>query len=822
MAAGLAQSLPAPLRALAALVVLLVLPAVLLAGAGPLSRRRPELPALHLSIAFVVWLCVLAVWTTLLSVAGASFRTYAVASTWLLVAAYGAALLRSLRGGANLPAPRIARGWWILLAVCAMFAAAIPFRESVGEDGLDHVGYVRRILTDDALRPAGVLALPFGENPSPSDPRKGALHGVLALVCWIADTDAITVWRWLPAVMFPAAVLAALAFNGAFLNSPAARVAAAVLVLLSFNGNPFRFAGASGHGESLAALWCWVLAALAVAGGAARTSWGLWILLAAGGVMIHLGVAMHVLVLAATVACLGRAWGIARRERMMMCISMLAGAAVAMALRHGDLGGGMNIIHSHTQGVLFVHDGWFVASPMDTLRRHGMLFLGGLVCVPVLAFAVRSRPAARAILAAAAIPFAVAFVPWIATLLYRQGSYMVFRALLFVPVYAAMVECARMLGDGVRRRDRRAWLAGVPAALIWLLVFLRPVPGAIANDLGQRVSADDAAPSNDAALIQAVAALPAGSVVLSDPATSYVLCAHTSHRFVAVHQQHGNPRDSFALERIRAVRDVLSPFATPDVAVAACRRFNVNYVVVNGSPPGEPAEFLGVWQREMFPLAASRMVALDPSFAPVDTAGGAIIYRFHGAAPVPHRWTIQDRPVALGAPPLSPCQISAPRDAFRVTGVSVSPERALPGDTLEVTIGYRRDAPVPFQFPVVMHLRFDHDVVAREFPGEKQWRRYRDGREGKRSRFRHDFFPGHGVYEPDLWPVGFELCETFTAVVPREARRGRYRVEVSIEALTQVPNFHLRDLLFNRDHYSGIHCATLDVVDHVVGSGDAP
>jgi hypothetical protein len=360
--------------------------------------------------------------------------------------------------------------------------------------------------------------------------------------------------------------------------------------------------------------------------------------------------------------------------------------------------------------------------------------------------------------------------------------------------------------------------------LIWLLVFFRPVPGAIANDLRVRMSAADNASAGEDALIRAVAAFPSGSVVLSDPATSYVLSAHTSHRFVAVHQQHGNPRDSFALERIRAARDVLSPYVTPDVAVAACRRFNVNYVVVNDSPPGETAEFLGVWRSGMFALAVTRMVAMYPSFAPVDTAGGAIIYRFQGAAPVSHNWAIEDRPVAVGAPPLSPCEISAPHDAFRVTGVSVSPASALPGDTLQITIGYLRDAPIPFQFPVVMHLRFDHEVVAsvREFPGDKQWRRYRDGREGKGSRFRHDVFPGHGVYDPDLWPVGFELCETFKAVVPVEVRRGRYRVEVSIEPLSQVPNFHLRDLMFNRDHYSGIQCVTLDVVDRVVGSGDAP
>jgi hypothetical protein len=425
--------------------------------------------------------------------------------------------------------------------------------------------------------------------------------------------------------------------------------------------------------------------------------------------------------------------------------------------------------------------------------------------------------------AASAIPVAISFVPWIATTLFRSASYMVFRSLLHVPVYAVTVVCASMLIRGLARRDARAWCIGVPAAAVWLFVFFRPVPSAIADDLRARARADGA-DAAETELIHAVAALPAGAVVLSDPATSYVLSAWTSHRFVAVYQQHGNPRDRFPLERVRSVRDVLSPFAGPDAAVAAARRFNVDYVVVNRTPPSDDLEFLRAWQGSSYEAALHRMTALAPSFAPIDTAGNAVIFRFHGAAPVSHSYTTQVQPVVVSERPLSPCEVSAPHDAFAITGISVSPERALPGDALQVTLGYVRDAPIPFQLPVVIHVRFDNEAVssAREFPGDKQWRRWRDRRERTRSRFREDFLPGHGVYDPDLWPTGVALAETFTAVVPESARHGRYRVEVSIEPLTQIPNFHARDLLFNRDHYSGKACATLEVSGHAVGTGASP
>jgi hypothetical protein len=137
---------------------------------------------------------------------------------------------------------------------------------------------------------------------------------------------------------------------------------------------------------------------------------------------------------------------------------------------------------------------------------------------------------------------------------------------------------------------------------------------------------------------------------------------------------------------------------------------------------------------------------------------------------------------------------------------------------VRVTLGYYRDSGARFGFPVQIHLRFDHAEigVGREFPFEKQWRRFADGRAGARSRFRVDLRPGHGVYEPDLWPVGFDLCETFPLVVPAGARAGDYRVEVSIERESQVPNFHVRDLFYNRDHYSGTACTTFSVAGRLI------
>jgi hypothetical protein len=205
---------------------------------------------------------------------------------------------------------------------------------------------------------------------------------------------------------------------------------------------------------------------------------------------------------------------------------------------------------------------------------------------------------------------------------------------------------------------------------------------------------------------------------------------------------------------------------------------------------------------------------MSPAFTRVDVVGDACIYRFDPRAALGRAWSAQDQPVRAGTPPLEPCVADAPNGAFRITGLSVDPARAAPGDTVKVTMGYVHDTVSVFRLPVLLHVRFDHEVLrgGAGIPGEKHWRRIRDARTGARSRFRADLRPGHGVFAPDLWPVGFDLFETFSVVVPPGVRTGKYRVEVSPAYDTHVPNFHVRDLFFNRDHYSGIECATLTVV----------
>lgn len=822
-ASGLVDAAPDGARAAAVIAGVLALPAVVFL---PLAGRAVSGAAAVPALALFLWLSALALWTECFARLGASFTAYAGASAWALLAVCGMVAVRGTRLRSARRAPRVARIVLVLSALVALVAVARVCAPTLtaGEDGPDHVGHIRRIMAFDAMRPDGILAWPEDASIAvPPDPRKGAFHAVLALLASLSGCDPAVAWRYVPAFMFPAAVLAFLVYNAAFVAGGAARALAAALFLLSYGGNLWQFAPATAYGQNLAAAWGWVLVPLALAIG--RAGWtapraAALVILVAGGVFVHLGVFLHAAVLAAGLALAGGWLGMNARLRLSVAAGLLLVASLPLALRRAGLDTGMNIIHGHTQGVLFWTDRLFSASPMEILRQHGMLFLGGLAILPVTLLASRARADARAVLAVSVVPLVISFTP-LAVPLYERGSYMVFRALLGIPVFAATAVTLSWMVVSARRRGTVIRAIAAVALVAWVMVFLRPALGALGTDTRGVLEGRRPAEPVSTALVAAVAALPAGSTILSDPATAYVLSAATTHRFVALHQQHANPGDAYALDRLRTVRDVLSPFALPEAAVEACRRYRVDYVVLNGAVTGTTPDFLGVWDARGYAAAHARLASMTSSFAPVDSVDGGLVFRFEPGAAASRTWPGLSAPVGIESPPLLACEIEAPDGVFRVTGIDVHPRTVLPGDTVTVTLGYSRETPAPFGLPMLIHLRFDHESIpqVRRYPGEKYVRRAAERRAHSYVRFRADVPPGRGVYEPDLWPIGAPLCERVRVVVPRHARLGTYRVEVNVVRDSLLPNFHVSDLLYDRDHYSGRACASLRVADRVTEDG---
>ncbi len=804
-----------------------VVPAILCA---PLARRfvtGAGVPAL----AFFLALSLHAAWSEAFRLLGARFSVYADALTWFLLLAYGTVIFSAWarrRDGPTLCAshPRVARGVLLVGTVAALVAIAAWSRGdfSVEEDAYDHVGYVRRVIDHDTMQPGGPLALPVGVDlPLPPDPRKGALHATVAWIASLSGANPVVVWSMLPLVLYPAVVLAFVAFSRALLPRRETLLVCVALFMLSYGGTAFQLAAASAYGQSLAAAWFWVVASLVLCGRDEPAPLRRRRALAAAalsfcGVLVHVGVAFHTAVFAASLALFARWMGLGYRRATRDAAILTAAAGVAAVVRVGLSNPGANIVHSHVQGVLFVGDRLFVASPFEILRQFGMVFLGGLVLLPLLAVALRRGCDARAVLALAIVPVCIAFVPPLATALFAKGSYMVFRALLNAPVLAASAIVVAAVAAVARGGRWWVRIAATAALAAWALAFVRPALDATRADAWHRPPGMDEATQ---ALIRSAETLPANSTVLSDPATAYLLNAYGSHRFVALYEQHANPRDRFALDRLEAVRDVLSPCGDAVRAVEGCRRYAVDYVILNRRPLTGGPGFMTGWDAALYDATRDRLSGIGLPFRPIETTPDFSIFRVDKGMAAALAPDPLPAPVAVDSQALPPCAVAVPDRVFDVAGLSVTPSLVAPGDSVTITIGYRRDQPAPFGLPFLAHVRFDHESLAggRAYPGEKYLRRFADRRRGVVTRYRADFRPGAGVYEPDLWPMGAPLRERVGFVIPRNALPGSYRVELRVIRDSLLPNFHARDLMFNRDHYSGTACGSLEVRARV---GESP
>ena len=803
-----------------------VVPAYLLM---PAARRFAGASAASAAaISFFLVLSLHAVASELMRSVGASFATYDIVLTWALLLTFLAVWVTSWRTGGYRDDWRavhaaLLRHRGLVLAIVALAGLAVWSRGTftVEEDAFDHIGYVRRMVDFNAMRPEHTLAMPAdaSETMAP-DPRKGALHPLIAWVSSTAGVGPDDAWSVLPVFMYPALVFAFIAFTRALCARASLVVVAGALFMLSYGGTAVQFAQAAAYGQNLAAGWYWVLVTVVLGdvrhgGVSLRARLFAAGVLAFGGALAHVGVAWHTGVLTLSLIVLGPWLGYRYRHAAIVALVVLGAAATAALVRLGFERPVANILHSHVQGVLYVGPEHFVMSPMEILRQFGMVFLGSLVLVPLVALAARRRRDARAVLALCAVPMVMAFMPTLTTVLYDKTGYMLARALLNAPVFAAAAIVVVAIVDGARRRGVAVRAAVALGLTLWALAFVRPAVDATRADVARRRVAGD---TSLRALLAQVRSLPADAVILSDPATSYWLSAHGPHEFVAVYEQHGNPRDPYPLERLRAVRDVLSPFADVLRGVDACRRFGVDYVVLNGRALTPSTGFMTEWEPRQFEQSVERLRAVRLPYRllsddlEMESERYAIFEVMQGQpAVIPADRPVP--PVVATSAGVVGCGVMAPSAEFEVTGIVVSPPFAAPGDSVTIALSYRRDINAPFAIPSLMYVRFDHETIteATPFIGDKYARRFDERRGGYVKRFRADLRPGHGVFEPDLWPIGTPLREVFSFAVPPHAQAGHYRVEFAVERESMLPNFHARDLLYNRDHYSGKMCAAFDV-----------
>lgn len=801
-----------------------------------MSPSRTFVERLPLAMASGISLSAIATWICWMS--GTSFRTYVAVLQMACAVFFALSLLLSLRmrprddnagAAAVRHAGRPAAVAWLAIALLmGVFFYASPSAVNPRGDAFAHVGFLRSIVAQNTLSPEDVVARPVGapRQTQKDDPRMGNLHRLLAAMTVLAKVEPLELWRRLPVVMAPLAFLSYALFASVLLPGVGYLAFALVLFLLFQGGIGREALESMAYGQNISLIFLWLFVAISVrlrreAGWKGMAILGLIVL---GGSLVHVGVAIHCALAWVGFLLFCRSFGFTPRRILAIGLVTAVCAGVAVVWKLATSYGEGNILHTHPQRLLYfvdIGDSFFIPSPAEIIRKNGLLFLAGFLFVPFLPLLKRHRSYALMSLGLSVPPIVTALNPLVCPFLYSKVHYLVHRFVLNVPSFIlTSLVIGTVITWGRVGNIRRKIVAAV-ILILWARVFLIGAGGWLREVRSTELDAE--APVLSAETVGVIQFInektPEGSVVLSDALTSYTLCAFSHAKVVTVLGQHGSPNDPYPLERLAAVGTVMSPYTSQIKTLDVVEKYGVDYVLINGAFREPYHDFLADWDPRFKTILEAKFGSFKGVFKRVYQTDEITVYKVEGTSFSRITWD----PIVpfFDTPPfeLQSCGECRDEGPACVTAMRLEPGKALPGEAVLVTVAYRRRPGERPSFPLLLRLRIEDKKYfedARDYPGDKFVRRYRERKDGVFRRFRIDHRPFEGYFLPGQWRENEDCFEQFEIRLPVGLAEADYEVQWQLIEEPLLPNFSVRDFLFNDDSYVGNPCAAIEVRKHVV------
>ncbi len=319
--------------------------------------------------------------------------------------------------------------------------------------------------------------------------------------------------------------------------------------------------------------------------------------------------------------------------------------------------------------------------------------------------------------------------------------------------------------------------------------------------------------------------LDPGCVVLSDPATSYLVPMMTGRYVATLVDQHSSPNDSLGLTRILDARDALDPYGTWERTREVVRRYGVGAIVLNDRFE-EPLP-LDYWapRHPWFLAARARFDAHPEVFPPLHDTGDLVVYGLRKAGLDTLSGPATARPFVEAWAPGSIAGTPVSRDplerAPELVGFTLATRVAAPGDNLTGVARWRAARPAGAGAWRVV-VRFDRALPAGFAPPAfigKPARKLLERLRRERYGFRSYHLPARGDYGVDLWKGDEVVQDSFALWVPPDMAEGTYQVEMRMLRQPHYPNLRLSEWFFDRDHDPGAPGGTLVVSRGAAGSG---
>lgn len=689
-----------------------------------------------------------------------------------------------------------------------------------GTDAPDHLSFIRRAVDSGTIFPND--SYHKDGDGTVFDPRKGLWHAVMSLWLYQSGAQPAYFWSMLPSFLAFFAMISFIFFATALLG-PASYVAfACILLALFYREDGIGWFAKLGYSRNISQiiLWTGVSFLLFYYRGNSGRHLALACALTLIGVSIHLAFLLLIVTMLFSLLLYVHftRWGREWRKRFWRSIPPLAvAAAIPFSVRAAFTFSEYNDIHTHLQGMMMLPGHMMIPDPIDIITRHGLMLFLALPLAVYLLFSRANRE--RCVLVGTLFLVPVFFVlnPVTATILEKRLGYMLVRLLYAAPT---MCLCALALGNlfrvvfAKRARGTAAW-AGIvrrgTALAILVLFMLFPARLATralvirAGNILHGVGSINREYTEIAERLERT--LPAHSVILSDPVTSYIISAYTDHFVAVTFGQHCSPSDTLVVTRHRAVRDILSPAVSTAESKHWLELFRADYILINSSPDTE-ASFYRTVQYGELPLTLEKLRSCRQLFKEIYADGEFLLFEVE----VDSLLSESSEPCDALFGSALPCnggtdaQEIAYECGVTLVDLELNGQVFRPGDTLSGSFCWRAARQLPFESPIVWALRLDTDFPRGIFfqPWySKQYRRRIERRNDMYYRFTRFERLMSGCVYPDQWGNGTDMRQDFSFALPSELAPGRYEVRLSVRNVSYMQNTIIADYLMNDDSFQG-------------------
>jgi hypothetical protein len=707
---------------------------------------------------------------------------------------------------------------FLVVIFAAVLRAGLPI--AFTSDTLDHVAYVNEIADTQELFPTTSFYLDPG--PNGADLRKGLLHVFYGLFSAYLGAPAIGVLAMMNAILAPLLLLAVYAAGGVLFGS---RITAALSSLLFLIALDEGLRGTAARQSFYSHRFAIAYFVAALACGLRYMEKKDRALLAPAAFFSFAAVSVHIFfgVLLAFAALTVFVWkfcfpGAGFKDHFRRVLPVAAAFAAGVLpfglYRYATAFPEPNDLHQEVQGVVFLTKSLYIADPYEAFRWFGPIGLFTFFAL-IAVWKDRGRHAVIGYTAASYLTLAaIVFNPVLLPPVRSAMTYLIARLNVLVPFYFAAAFFLVRFFSRENGDARRKPAAQIACAILLVAIAYALLPAAGRNGLSGEAIENGRKTSYlrwEDALGAVGRELPPGSVIASDPLTSYSVTAFTPHYTVCTFDQHAPPNDALLEERMKAARDILSPFVPIGRTSALLAEHRATHVIVNDRFPENVRIEYWSMNREMYPAIRGKFDAHPGAFEPVYDSGDFVVYRYKGDAAATD--SVIETPFVADRLPEGYTAFAEPAGEAALDGYRLESDRLAAGGAAGLALAWSGTAAYPFRNYVVA-VRFDHtnpELALGGKPFPKIARKIKEKLTGRSYRFSEFHKVRSGFLSPDSWPAGKIVLDDTTIRVPPNAAPGEYEVSVKLITMQHQPTYRLSDFFSDDDVYSGTVIARVTI-----------